>query len=234
MPISKTIGDAGFDLTVNGTNFISSSVANFAGSPRATHYVSANQLTATILASDLTTLGTFDITVTNPELLKDWNDDRDPSNFTFGSDAKINWKCSKCGNIWKSQLKTRAISKYGCPKCSESKGEIKILEILISNNIIVEKQKRYEKCRYKKPLPFDFYLPTFNILIEYQGIHHYKSHCKNFRHSKRYCDENLDLVAKKDKIKQNFCYRNNIRLIRIPYYRLDKIEDILRKYSIIK
>jgi len=66
LPISKTIGDAGFDLTVNGTNFISSSVANFAGSPRATHYVSANQLTATILASDLTTLGTFDITVTNP------------------------------------------------------------------------------------------------------------------------------------------------------------------------
>ena len=101
-------------------------------------------------ANKKTIKGFNDITVTNPELLKDWNDDRDPSNFTFGSDAKINWKCSKCGNIWKSQLKTRAISKYGCPKCSESKGEIKILEILISNNIIVEKQKRYEKCRYKK------------------------------------------------------------------------------------
>ncbi|MGA2417678.1 MAG: dockerin type I domain-containing protein [Candidatus Staskawiczbacteria bacterium] len=65
-PTSKTAGDSGFTLTVNGTNFISSSVVNFAGSARATTYVSSTQVTAAILTSDLTTAGTFNITVTNP------------------------------------------------------------------------------------------------------------------------------------------------------------------------
>ncbi|MFZ3057633.1 MAG: hypothetical protein WA092_01160 [Minisyncoccales bacterium] len=65
-PTLKTIGDAQFSLTVNGTNFVTSSVVNFNGSARATTYVSPTQLTATILAADLTVVGTFPITVTNP------------------------------------------------------------------------------------------------------------------------------------------------------------------------
>ena len=65
-PTSKTIGDAQFSLTVNGTNFVAASVVNFDGSARATTYVSPTQLTATILVTDLTAVGTFPITVTNP------------------------------------------------------------------------------------------------------------------------------------------------------------------------
>ncbi|MBI3572381.1 hypothetical protein HY091_02515 [Candidatus Kaiserbacteria bacterium] len=65
-PTSKTAGSSGFTLTVNGTNFNSSSVVNFAGSPRATTYVSATQLTASISSSDIATADTFNVTVTNP------------------------------------------------------------------------------------------------------------------------------------------------------------------------
>src|SRR3989338_6617843 len=65
-PASKNVGDGAFTMTVNGTNFMSGSVVNFAGSPRTTTYVSATQLTATIPATDLTMLGTFPITVFNP------------------------------------------------------------------------------------------------------------------------------------------------------------------------
>lgn len=65
-PTSKNIGSAGFTLTVNGTNFIATSVVNFAGSARATTYVSATQLTAAILGTDLTVGGSYNITVTNP------------------------------------------------------------------------------------------------------------------------------------------------------------------------
>jgi hypothetical protein len=65
-PASKNVGDAGFTLTVNGTNFVSTSVVNFNGSARTTTFGSATQLTATIPATDLTTGGTFNITVTNP------------------------------------------------------------------------------------------------------------------------------------------------------------------------
>jgi uncharacterized repeat protein (TIGR01451 family) len=65
-PASKYIGAATFTMTVSGSNFVAGSVVRFAGSNRTTSYVSATQLTATIPASDLTTLGAFNITVFNP------------------------------------------------------------------------------------------------------------------------------------------------------------------------
>ncbi len=64
-PTNKIVG-ATFTLTVNGTNFVSTSVVQFAGSNRTTSFVNSTQVTATILASDLTTAGTFNITVFNP------------------------------------------------------------------------------------------------------------------------------------------------------------------------
>lgn len=64
-PTSKNIGDVGFSMTVNGTNFVAGSVVQFAGSSRTTTYVSATQLTATILTSDMATAGAYSITVVN-------------------------------------------------------------------------------------------------------------------------------------------------------------------------
>ncbi len=65
-PSSATAGSGAFTLTVNGSGFISSSVVDFNGNARTTTYVSATQLTAAILASDLTTAGTPSVTVVNP------------------------------------------------------------------------------------------------------------------------------------------------------------------------
>jgi len=65
-PTSAIAGGAGFTLTVNGTNFVSGSTVNFNGSARTTTTVSATQLTAAILASDIATAGNFSVTVTNP------------------------------------------------------------------------------------------------------------------------------------------------------------------------
>jgi hypothetical protein len=65
-PSSAFAGGAGFTLTVNGTGFISTSVVNWAGSPRATTFVSETEITATINAADIAKAGTFKVTVTNP------------------------------------------------------------------------------------------------------------------------------------------------------------------------
>jgi len=65
-PNTKCAGDATFTLTVNGTNFNSSSVVKIAGTSRTTSYVSPTQITASILATDITTSGTPAITVFNP------------------------------------------------------------------------------------------------------------------------------------------------------------------------
>ncbi|MFZ0821806.1 MAG: hypothetical protein WAM91_17215, partial [Candidatus Acidiferrales bacterium] len=67
--LSPTIVDAGsgtFIVTINGTNFISTSVVNFGGAARATTFVSATQVTAAILAGDVASPGSPSVTVTNP------------------------------------------------------------------------------------------------------------------------------------------------------------------------
>ncbi len=65
-PSSATAGSAGFTLTVNGKEFVSTSAVNWAGSPRATTFVSATQITAIVNAADVAKGGTFAVTVTNP------------------------------------------------------------------------------------------------------------------------------------------------------------------------
>ena len=66
VPGSALAGSAGFPLTVNGTGFINASVVDWAGSPRATTFVSATEITATINAADIAKGGTFKVTVINP------------------------------------------------------------------------------------------------------------------------------------------------------------------------
>jgi hypothetical protein len=65
-PASATAGGPAFTLTVNGSNFVSASVARWNGSSRTTTYVSSTQLTAAILASDIVTAGTATVTVFTP------------------------------------------------------------------------------------------------------------------------------------------------------------------------
>jgi len=65
-PTSAPAGSGDFTLTVNGSDFISSSSVRWAGANRTTTFVSATQLTAAIAAADVATGGTFDVTVSNP------------------------------------------------------------------------------------------------------------------------------------------------------------------------
>ena len=65
-PATALTGSAGFSLTVIGSNFVSNSEVRFNGNQRSTSFISATQLTASILASDLSSPGTKPVTVFNP------------------------------------------------------------------------------------------------------------------------------------------------------------------------
>jgi hypothetical protein len=65
-PSGAMAGGPAFTLTVDGSNFISSSVVQWNGSDRSTTFVSNTELTTAILASDIATAGTASITVFNP------------------------------------------------------------------------------------------------------------------------------------------------------------------------
>ena len=99
----------------------------------------------------------------------------------------------------------------GCPICKESFGEKIIERFLKDNNILYKREKRFENCKYKRTLPFDFYLLKYNICIEYDGEQHFiiKDH---FGGAKRLIESKI-----RDKIKTEYCKNNNIQLIRIRY-----------------
>jgi very-short-patch-repair endonuclease len=99
----------------------------------------------------------------------------------------------------------------GCPKCKESKGEKKIRNFLIENNINYTSQKKFKDCKYIKELLFDFYLTDYNICIEYDG----KQHFESFRFEKT--SKELEKRILKDKIKTDYCIKNDILLYRIRY-----------------
>ena len=120
-------------------------------------------------------------------------------------------------------------SRAGCPKCKSSKGEKIVRDILTKYNILFEEQKRFPDCKYKKQLPFDFYLPNHNITIEYDGIQHHKPY--SFRtDSEENKQKNFELVKLKDNIKTDYCIKNNIQLIRISYQDKYNILYILNRY----
>ena len=66
----------------------------------------------------------------------------------------------------------------GCPKCNTSKGESKIVKYLNDNQIDYLHQKTFDECKYKNKLRFDFYLPKYNLAIEYDGEQHFN--CNEF------------------------------------------------------
>jgi len=111
----------------------------------------------------------------------------------------------------------------GCPICCESKGEQKIGQVLDFLKVKYLKQKKFKNCINQKPLLFDFYIPNNNVLIEYDGIQHYKP-VKLFGGVEQY-----KLQSVIDNIKNQYAINNKIKLIRIPYFNYDSIEEILVK-----
>lgn len=121
------------------------------------------------------------------------------------------------------QKPTNHLMGQSCPNCSSSIGESKIREYLIENKIEFTPQKRFSKCRDKKPLPFDFYLPKYNTCIEYNGIQHYEP-VTHFGGEEKY-----NKLIKNDNIKKDFCCINGINLLVIKYD--ENIVEKLRNFS---
>lgn len=120
----------------------------------------------------------------------------------------------------------------GCNYCFDkkkykfSKGEKRIEKYLNDNNYEYIKQYKFDDCKDKMPLPFDFYLPQSNIVIEYDGQHHYFP--VNFNGiTDEEALENHKMTKKHDKQKNNYCLKHNIKIIRIPYWDLKIIPNIL-------
>lgn len=125
-------------------------------------------------------------------------------------DTKIQYVCKVCGHEGES-LPNNLLRGGGCPECKMSNGEKKILKYLNDNKIPFKSQHAFQDCRNILPLPFDFYLPDYNMCIEYDGEQHFYP-VDFFGGEEKFLSRQHN-----DMIKTQYCKDNNILLCRIRY-----------------
>ena len=135
---------------------------------------------------------------------------------------QLKWKCKcDCGNtvlINAHSLKSGTANSCGC---INSKGELKIRQLLDNIDIKYVQQKTFSKLKNERGrlLRFDFYLPDYDVCIEYQGTQHFQE--VEYFGGKKY----FETLKKHDFLKREFCQKNNIRLIEISFEDYTKLNE---------
>ena len=164
-----------------------------------------------------------------------------PNELSYSTNKKIWFKCNN--NIHKSQLKSIAkltSDKFGsinCKYCHDfqsSKGESCISSFLFKNNIDYIPQQIFKELLGLRNgnLSYDFYIPKYNLLIEYQGEQHEKP--IDFKgKGKKYAEKQFKIQQEHDRRKREYAKFNNINLLEIWYYDFYNIEKILKQYIML-
>ena len=162
-----------------------------------------------------------------------WGDKYDYSKVVYvNAKTKTELICSEHGSFWRTpnDIVYHRYQESICPRCSVSEGEVKIENFLKENDIEYDPQKVFEDLygtsnKTPHPLKFDFYLPSYNLCIEYQGQQHYRP-IKRFGGQ-----ENFIKIQLYDQMKRNYCEENKISLLEVKYdiplekikYRLEEL-----------
>jgi len=188
-----------------------------------------------------------------PKSLEVWSskNKKSPYEYSHGSDQEVYWKCPE----GKHEDYPRGIiqsnnANFRCPECQYSKGEESISNYFISKEFIKIDQYDFIKlinedkynCLYYIPqkefnklkglgnglLSYDFYLPKYNLLIEYQGIQHEK-----FTPGLHKTIKDFEKQQEHDRRKREYAKLHNMNLLEIWYYDFDNIETILENELIL-
>lgn len=113
-----------------------------------------------------------------------------------------------------------------CPLCKVSVGEEKIKEFLDFHSIPYEVEYSFDDLRHNGLLRFDFAVfndkdkTELNSLIEFDGEFHFDVIIS---------EDHLKLQQYRDNLKDEYCLKKGINLIRISYWNYDVIHEILTK-----
>lgn len=101
-----------------------------------------------------------------------------------------------------------------------STGETIIHLLLNQMNIKHNCQQTFDSCRFPETngiLRFDFYLPDYQTVIEFNGKQHYREMV--------WVSDTLEKIQARDQFKIDWCKEHNIKIIIIPYTDLGKINE---------
>jgi very-short-patch-repair endonuclease len=142
-------------------------------------------------------------------------------------------KCLQCNHYAvKNKVCAKHQPDYIIIDDNRSRGEVIIENLLIDMDEKYFTQFSFDDCVFIKKLKFDFYLPKYNLLIEYDGLQH-------FQPVDYYGGESGYKMNKlRDEIKNKYCKKTKINFLRIPYtyntvqkiekYILDFINKIIK------
>ena len=138
----------------------------------------------------------------------DWLDSDSTTGFNiFGNywwRNKVIFKCN-CGNTFERSIYKWMDGRDLCANCSQAQSSYERLfeEYLIGKEYKYKKEYRFNDCRDEKPLPFDFYITSFDCLIEIDGQQHFEP--TQFDGDIKIANKKFTLQQKHDTIKNNYC-----------------------------
>lgn len=144
--------------------------------------------------------------------------------------TKVSIVCFEHGRF--KQTPDKHLGGTGCPKCSNgvSRGEKKIMAVLDGGGIPYEREKRFAALCGATPnsrLRYDFYLPNHNLLIEYDGEHHFFPVRTKGRISESESVIKHERTKINDKKKTKYAKQHGYKMVRIPYTEFNNIESII-------
>lgn len=130
-----------------------------------------------------------------------------------------------CGYEWGVEPRNFVNKGRRCPRCKTSKGEEVIARFLENKNIKFKVRHSFDDCRGDGILWFDFAVfdeeEKLKCIIEYDGEQHYNPELARGR---------FEINTRNDRIKDDYCKKHGIPLLRIPYWEFSNIEKILNKF----
>lgn len=154
-------------------------------------------------------------------------DTYDYTNVIYENQAtKVSIGCKTHGEFWQTP-NAHLIKRQGCPLCKKSKGEKMIMRFLEDHQITYETPKTFNDCINPETgwhLYFDFWIPSKNLLIEFDGYQHFLPFYRD-----KFSQDSLKKRQLRDEIKSLWAIRNGYNLLRIKYTETKNISTILKQ-----
>lgn len=168
-------------------------------------------------------------------LFKEWDRLSDKDNYNLceyplnlSSKSRITVLCKKCNKIWTPSINKFFCGNRRCPNCIESLGE-KFIKLYLEKFLIpYEKEKRFVDCKDIRTLPFDYYLPTYNLLIEFHGRQHFLEQT-NFSVSRKHRSSLVE-IQRRDTIKRGYAIQNGYNFLEIHFDEIRWTYHIIEAY----
>lgn len=143
-----------------------------------------------------------------------------------GTHRRIKCRCKKDGYIWEGNPARMLRREAGCPLCNISLGEKHLLETLDKIGVTYISQYPID-VGAKREYRFDAYDNLHKIAFEYNGEQHYRP--VDFAgKGKDWAENEFKRVQLRDKNKINYCVKNSITLVIVPYWEKENMENFIK------